>query len=129
MKKYILFIAIALIVLNSCKNKTAEINNNFVFKAGELFDKNGGKVESTIDNSLQKFVDSLLRSHLNLNKANSACAVIMDTKSGAIKALVNLYQKPDGSYTADSNLAVNHYYEFGGIFKLYSAMALMLLDE
>ena len=125
MKKHLFFIAIALTVLNSCNSKKAEINDDLVFKAGELFDKNGRKVESTIDNNLQNLVDSLLRSHLNIHKANSACAVVMDAKTGAIKAMVNLCQRPDGSFSLDSNLVLNLYTEFGSNFKLYSAMALI----
>lgn len=125
MKKYLLFIALVIAVLNSCNSKKAEINNDFVFKAGELFDKNGDKVESTIDYGLQKFVDSILRSQLNLNKANSACAVVMDAKTGAIKAMVNLLQRQDGSFSLDSNLVVNLYTEFGSNFKLYSAMSII----
>jgi cell division protein FtsI (penicillin-binding protein 3) len=125
MKKILLFISIAFAFLSSCNNNETVISDGFVFKSGELFDKNGKKVESTIDNNLQKLVDSLLRSHLNIHKANSACAVIMDTKTGAIKAMVNLCQRQDGSFSLDSNLVVNLYTEFGSNFKLYSAMALI----
>jgi cell division protein FtsI (penicillin-binding protein 3) len=51
----------------------------------------------------------------------------MESKTGAIKALSNFFQRPDGSMTLDSNMILNHYYEFGGLFKLYSAM--VLLDD
>ena len=111
------------IIITGCNlsNKKTE----YVLKSGDILDMNGHKVASTIDNRLQSYVDSLLKANISYHLAESGCAVVMETQTGAIKAIVNLIRNEDGSYILDSNLAINHMYEHGSLFKLYSAMALI----
>jgi cell division protein FtsI (penicillin-binding protein 3) len=122
----LLFVGVFTLLI-SCNTKSIKDNQKFIFKSGLLYDSNENIVASTIDENLQQFLDSILKSNILVHNANSACAVVMESKTGAIKAMSNYFQRPDGLLTIDSNLTLNHYYEFGGLFKLYSAM--VLLDD
>jgi len=129
MKYNIFHLALILLSLFSCRNKKVDDVTKFTFNSGVIHNNRGEVMASTLDQGLQKYVDSLLRLSITSNKANSACAIIMDTESGAIKALVNLVLNSNGKFYTDSNFALNHYYEFGGVFKLYTSMVLLEDDK
>jgi cell division protein FtsI/penicillin-binding protein 2 len=51
----------------------------------------------------------------------------MEVKSGEVKALVNMYQNEDGTFTENKNGAVSDQVEPGSTFKTFSLIA--LIDE
>lgn len=94
MKKEIclLVLAIALLALASCKSS---------FKSEESV--------SNINNALQDSVEVILEKHLVEYGAMDGVAIIMETESGKIRAMVGLEAKDDSAYVrADSLAASKH---------------------
>ena len=129
MKNKIFYLTGILLSFFSCTNKKVDDVSKFTFNSGVIYDNRGEVIASTLDQGLQKYIDSLLRLSITSNKANSACAMVMDTETGAIKAMVHLIPNSNGKFSTDSNFALNHYYEFGGVFKLYTSMVLLEDDK
>lgn len=87
---------------------------------------NGRDIVTTIDVQIQDIVESELRKQILNNNASCGTAVIMDVKSGEIRAISNLTRY--GSVVQDDvNHAMTMRCEPGSTFKLVSLMA--LLDE
>lgn len=94
MKKEIslLVLAIALLVLASCKSSLKS-----------------EKSVSNINNALQDSVASILERHLVEYDAMDGVAIVMETESGEIRAMVGLEAKGDSAYArADSLVASKH---------------------
>lgn len=87
----------------------------------------GLDVVTTIDISLQELAENSLRTCLDSNDAESGCVVLMEVKTGHIKAISNLSLNKDGEYFENNNIAVSDSYEPGSTFKIVTAM--MLLDK
>lgn len=85
--------------------------------------KNGKDVVSTIDIHLQDVAESALMNHLASHQAEQGCVIVMEVKTGAIKAIANLQRRPDGSYDERYNYAIAESIEPGSTFKLASTMA------
>ena len=88
----------------------------------------GHDIETTLDVNIQDFAESALRKAVVNNKANNGCAIVMDVKTGDIKALVNIDQvisNGDTSYHEVYNNAVAKKYEPGSTMKLASVIALL----
>jgi cell division protein FtsI (penicillin-binding protein 3) len=58
------------------------------------------------------------------NEAEHGCAMVMETKTGKIKAIANLGKRNDGQYFEDFNYAINPS-EPGSTFKLATMIALL----
>ena len=80
---------------------------------------------TTIDVSLQELADYSLEKCLRQNNASSGCVVLMDVKSGHIKAISNLQIDSFGSFRETENIALTHLMQPGSTFKTVSAMALI----
>jgi len=91
----------------------------------ELDPKNGFDVYTTIDVNLQDVAENALRRSLVANSADHGCAILMEVKTGAIKAIANLKKKSDGIYTEQDNHAINEFSDPGSTFKIVSALALL----
>jgi len=90
--------------------------------------ENGLDVITTIDVSLQDIAESTLRKRLSLHKAEQGCVIIMDVKTGYIRAITSLQYDPEKDTCTESyNFAINGNYEPGSVFKLASILA--YLDE
>ncbi len=90
--------------------------------------ENGLDVITTIDVSLQDIAESTLRKRLSLHKADQGCVIIMDVKTGYIRAITSLqYDHEKDTCTESYNFAINSNYEPGSVFKLASILA--YLDE
>lgn len=90
--------------------------------------ENGLDVITTIDVSLQDIAESTLRKRLSLHKADQGCVIIMDVKTGYIRAITSLqYDHEKDTCTESYNFAINGNYEPGSVFKLASILA--YLDE
>jgi cell division protein FtsI (penicillin-binding protein 3) len=86
---------------------------------------NGYDIVTTLDVNLQDVAQNALQRVLTSNEADHGCAVVMEVKTGAIKAMANLKRNEKGEYMEVLNYAVDEFEEPGSTFKLVSAMALL----
>lgn len=83
----------------------------------------GSDITLTIDTKLQSILQEVLLNSLIANKAESGTAILMEVKTGKIKAISNFLQNIDNTYSEKFNLAVGSSIEPGSTFKLASIMA------
>ncbi|MFN4914769.1 MAG: penicillin-binding protein [Sphingomonadales bacterium] len=86
---------------------------------------NGYDIVTTLDVNLQDVAQNALQRVLASNEADHGCAVVMEVKTGAIKAMANLKRNEKGEYVEVLNYAVDEFEEPGSTFKLVSTMALL----
>ncbi|NQW42020.1 MAG: transpeptidase family protein [Bacteroidetes bacterium] len=86
---------------------------------------NGFDVFTTIDIHIQDVAENALKQCLIVNNADHGCAILMEVKTGAIKAIANLKKTSDGVYEETDNYAINEFSDPGSTFKLVSALALL----
>lgn len=85
--------------------------------------QDGWDVVTTIDANLQDIVENVLLDKLRLRNANWGCAMLMETQTGAIRAIANLDKsKEDGQYYEMQNHAVQRV-EPGSTFKTIALVA------
>jgi cell division protein FtsI (penicillin-binding protein 3) len=87
--------------------------------------RNGLDVVSTIDVNLQDVAEQALLNTLVKNNAEWGTAILMEVKTGEIKAIANLTRITEGQYTEKYNYAVGESLEPGSTFKITSMMALL----
>ena len=85
--------------------------------------RDGYDVVSTIDVNIQDIAHNALLSSLEKFKADHGCVVVMETKTGQVKAISNLGRTTEGKYYEDRNYAVYESHEPGSTFKLMSMVA------
>ncbi|MDH3697786.1 MAG: transpeptidase family protein [Flavobacteriaceae bacterium] len=85
--------------------------------------KDGYDVISTIDINIQDIAHHALLQQLEKYKADHGCVIVMETKTGAIKAISNLGRTEEGKYYERLNYAVGESHEPGSTFKLMSLVA------
>ena len=85
--------------------------------------EDGYDVISTIDVNVQDVAHHALLESLEEFEADHGCVVVMDTKSGEVKAISNLGRTKDGKYYEDRNYAVYESHEPGSTFKLMAMVA------
>ncbi|MCE2786385.1 MAG: penicillin-binding protein [Bacteroidota bacterium] len=91
--------------------------------------RNGLDVVSTIDVNLQDVAEQALLNTLMKNNAEWGTAILMEVKTGEIKAIANLTRVTEGQYTEKYNYAVGESLEPGSTFKITSMMALLEDDK
>ncbi len=67
---------------------------------------NGKDVVTTLDMNIQDVAENALMKQLKIDNATYGTCVVMETKTGKIKALANLGRQKDGSYYEDKNYAL-----------------------
>jgi len=88
----------------------------------------GLDVYTTLDIEIQDIVERALRDTIEDLGARSGCVVVMEVKTGEIKAMVNLDRNEEtGTYYEGKNHALSDEVEPGSTFKIASLMA--VLDE
>lgn len=86
--------------------------------------QDGYDVISTIDVNIQDIAHHALLASLEKFEADHGCVVVMETKTGEIKAISNLGRTEDGDgYYEDRNYAVYESAEPGSTFKLMAMVA------
>ena len=83
----------------------------------------GHDVYTTINLNIQDITHSALLEQLEKYKADHGTAVVMETKTGKIRAIVNLGRTSKGTYYEKLNYAVGELNEPGSTFKLISMIA------
>ena len=91
----------------------------------EVEPRDGYDVVSTIDVYVQDIAHHALLKQLVEYDADHGCVVVMETKTGAVKAISNLGKATDGSYYETINYAVGESHEPGSTFKLLDLIALI----
>lgn len=86
---------------------------------------NGYDVLSTIDIGIQEIVETELKNRLIYHKADHGCAVLMEVKTGKVRAIANLKIDSLNNFWEAKNYAVGDAEEPGSTFKLASMMALL----
>lgn len=67
---------------------------------------NGRDLVTTLDMNIQDVAENALMKQLKIDNATYGTCVVMETKTGKIKALANLGRQKDGSYYEDKNYAL-----------------------
>jgi cell division protein FtsI (penicillin-binding protein 3) len=86
--------------------------------------KNGDDIVTTIDVNTQDITQAALIRTCELFQAEHACAIVMEVKTGKVKAISNVSKTKDG-WWEDYNYAVGMAVEPGSTFKLASMLALL----
>lgn len=90
--------------------------------------QDGMDLRTTLDINIQDIADRALRMHVDTARhITSACVVIMDVKTGGVRAMVNLERDSLGRMSESFNMAVGRASEPGSIFK--TVMLTSLLED
>jgi len=90
--------------------------------------QDGYDVYTTIDVNIQDIAHHALLEQLEKYNADHGSVVVMETKTGAIRAISNLGRNAEGKYYERLNYAVGESHEPGSTFKLM-ALAVALDDQ
>ena len=85
--------------------------------------QDGRDIVTTINTNIQDIAHHALLKQLEYYKADHGCVVVMETKTGAVKAISNLGRTKEGKYYERLNYAVGESHEPGSTFKLMSMVA------
>lgn len=90
---------------------------------------NGADIITTIDVEMQDLAERALLDELRLPQVNGemGVAILMEVKTGDVKAIVNMMKCADGEYREIMNNAISYTCEPGSVFK--PASILLALDE
>jgi cell division protein FtsI (penicillin-binding protein 3) len=83
----------------------------------------GADIVTSIDKEIQEVAHSELYKQLRSQKARNGCVIVMDVRTGFVKAIVNLSKADDGNYYELYNQAIGTKEVPGSTFKLASLMA------
>lgn len=86
----------------------------------ELEPEDGLDVHTTIDVNIQDVASNALLRQLGIHNADHGCVVLMEVKTGNIKAIANLTRNENGTYSEKLNYAIGAATEPGSTFKLAS---------
>ena len=88
--------------------------------------EDGADVRTTLDINMQDIADKALRKNMASNQdIKEGCVVIMDVKTGAIRAMVNLQKDSLGNYFESFNMAAGRPAEPGSVFKAVTLTTLL----
>ncbi len=93
-------------------------------EGSEIEPINGKDIITTIDINIQDVTEHALLNALTQYKCQYGTAIVMEVKTGKIRAIANLGRQADGSYWEDFNYALIPS-EPGSTFKLMSLLALI----
>ncbi len=109
------------------KQKIAKGQWKPIRDVNEIDPQDGYDVISTIDVYIQDIAHHALLKQLKDYKAEHGCVVVMETKTGKIKAISNLgkLKESDSTYFETTNYAIAEAHEPGSTFKLVDMIALL----
>ena len=88
--------------------------------------EDGADVRTKLDINMQDIADKALRKNMAANQfIKEGCVVIMDVKTGAIRAMVNLQKDSLGNYFESFNMAAGRPAEPGSVFKAVTLTTLL----
>ncbi|MBI3502664.1 MAG: transpeptidase family protein [Bacteroidetes bacterium] len=89
----------------------------------EVEPQDGCDIVSTLDVNIQDVAENALYQQLKKNQAGWGCVVLMEVKTGEIRAIANLSKIDTATYSENFNYAIAQSTEPGSTFKLVSLMA------
>jgi cell division protein FtsI (penicillin-binding protein 3) len=89
--------------------------------------ENGKDIISTLDVNIQDAAENALKNALLSHDADHGCVIVMEVKSGDVRAIANLGKTKSGAYRESYNWAIGSSTAPGSTFKL--ATALILLEN
>ncbi|MBQ8838965.1 MAG: transpeptidase family protein [Bacteroidales bacterium] len=90
--------------------------------------EHGMDIRTTLDIDIQDIADMALRTHIGDNQEIAGgCVVVLDVKTGGVRAMVNLQRNLKGVLGENFNMAIGHPGEPGSVFK--AATLAILLDD
>jgi len=96
----------------------------------EVEPRDGKDIITTIDINIQDLAESALARHLEENQAFQGCAILMEVKTGEIRAIANLrYDAKDGQYKETYNYSIGEAVEPGSTFKLASLITALEIGQ
>ena len=107
------------------KQKIAKGQWKPIRDVNEVDPRDGYDIVSTIDVYIQDIAHHALLKQLKLYDAEHGCVVVMETKTGKIKAIANLGRSKDSTYYETTNYAIAESHEPGSTYKLADMMALL----
>ncbi len=93
--------------------------------ANEIEPMDGHDIITTLDVDLQDVAENALYKQLERHEADHGTVVLMEVRTGKVKAIANLSRDEDGCYIEDYNFAIGESTEPGSTFKLASMIALL----
>lgn len=91
----------------------------------EVEPKRGDDIITTIDIDIQDIAGNALLKALKKHDASHGCAIVMEVKTGAIRAIANVQKNTSGNFGEFYNHAIGTKSEPGSTFKLATIMALL----
>jgi cell division protein FtsI (penicillin-binding protein 3) len=96
-----------------------------VFDANNVKEVNGLDLQTTLDINLQDVAETALHKAMMSHNADDGLVVVMDVKSGEVKAISNLSSNGNGGFVEKFNYAAGQLFEPGSTFKLLTMIALL----
>lgn len=96
-----------------------------IFDANNVKAVNGLDIQTTLDINLQDVAETALHKAMMQHNAADGLVVVMEVKTGAVKAISNLSSDGNGNFREKFNFAVGRVFEPGSTFKLVTMMALL----
>ncbi|MEP7196384.1 MAG: penicillin-binding protein [Saprospiraceae bacterium] len=94
-------------------------------EVNEIEPKRGKDILTTLNVEIQEVAENALMEALMNHHADKACAIVMEVKTGAIKAIANLGYDEQGNISENFNYAIGNSTEPGSTLKLASVAAMM----
>lgn len=91
----------------------------------EIEPENGKDVVTTINTYIQDVAENALLEMMDQNSSIHGSCIVMEVKTGKIKAIANLGRRPDGTYWEDYNYGFGMRTEPGSVFKLATLTSLL----
>lgn len=91
----------------------------------EIDPENGKDIVTTIDTYIQDVAENALLKMMQENNSLHGTCIVMEVKTGKIKAIANLGKMEDGQYWEDYNYGLGRRTEPGSVFKLTTLMSLL----
>jgi len=86
--------------------------------------QNGKDIITTLDMHIQEITENALMKMMIGNEAEHGCAIVMEVKTGKVKAIANLGRTPGGNYFENYNYALTPS-EPGSTFKLATLISVL----
>jgi cell division protein FtsI (penicillin-binding protein 3) len=131
MKMSKLIVVLISISLSSCLNSELEISKERENKlVTDAYAKRPLKdkeyiVSTNIDTAIQSFTTVALTKYLKQYNADYGTVVIMETKTGKIRSMVNLEKNDSGEYVTGTKYAIYDHLEPASFIKTFDMMALL----
>jgi cell division protein FtsI (penicillin-binding protein 3) len=93
-------------------------------EGSEIEPENGHDILTTIDVNIQDIAENALMKMMLENECEHGTCIVMEVKTGKIKAIANLGRQTDGTYAEDLNYAITKA-EPGSTFKLVTMLSVL----